>query len=189
MKKIIGTIIFSLLIIGCVTSPPSVRDLTAIRQNADNGDSKAQAEMGFSYQYGDGVTKDAQKALIWNLKSANQGNPMAQHNLAVMYDEGVDIPRDKTLAVKWYQKAAEQGHPRAQLNLGVMYWKGDGVEKNVKRGWDLLNHVRMTSPTDEEKWAARRVLDTIKNEIGVDSSKIGPLDYPDWEMLQKATKL
>jgi len=110
---------------------------------------------------------------------------MAQHNLAVMYDEGTDILQDKAEAVKWYQKAAEQGHPGAQLNLGVMYWKGDGVAKDLKRGWDLLNHVRMTSPSNQAKWAARRALDAIKKEL---NSDLGPFNYPEWDLVQKSIR-
>lgn len=160
-------------------------DFNTIKRQAENGDAKAQAELGYEYQYGDGVAKDPQEACKWNLRSAQQGNPMAQHNLAVMFDEGFDIPQNKTEAAKWYQKAAAQGHPRAQLNLGVMYWKGEGVVKDLKRGWDLLNHVRLTSPSNKEKWAARRAMDAIKKEI---NSNLGPLAYPEWDIVQKSIR-
>ena len=149
------------------------------------GDNAAQAEIGYAYQYGDGVTKDPNEALKWNLKAANQGNAMAQHNLAVMYDEGIDIPEDNTEAIKWYRKAAEQGHPKSQLNLGIMYWKGEGITKNIEKAWNLLNSVRISSSDKQAKWAARGALDEIKKEIG---AKTGTFSYPEWDVLQESIK-
>ena len=184
MKKTIVTFILTLLVTGCATSYQP-RDIATIKQKAEIGNADAQAEIGYSYQYGDGVEKSPAEALKWNLKAANQGNAMAQHNLAVMYDEGVDIQEDNAEAIKWYQKAAEQGHPRAQLNLGVMYWRGEGVTKNIEKAWNLLNTVRIASTDKDAKWAARGALDEIKKEIGAD---IGTFSYPEWDALQKSVK-
>ncbi len=184
MKISLATIVLMLLAIGCTPSYPP-RDMTAIKQNAEMGDANAQAELGFSYQYGDGVIKDPNEALKWNLKAANQGNAMAQHNLAVMYDEGIDIREDNAEAIKWYRKAAEQGHPRAQLNLGVMYWRGEGIPKDLEQAWNLLNTVRISSTDKQAQWAARAALDEIKKEIGANA---GTFDYPEWDALQEFIK-
>ena len=184
MERFIFAIVFFLLIVGCAT-PPTARNMTTINQKAESGDANAQAEIGYSYQYGDGVEKNPNEALKWNLLAANQGNPMAQHNLAVMYDEGVDIPENNAEAIKWYRKAAEQGHPRAQLNLGIMYWQGEGVTKDLKHAWNLINTVRISSTDKQAKWAARGALDEIKKEIG---ANIGPFSYPEWDALQDSVK-
>jgi TPR repeat protein len=184
MQRYIFIVAFIVLIVGCATHP-SPRNMTNIKQKAESGDVNAQAELGFSYQYGDGVEKNPIEALKWNLMAANQGSPMAQHNLAVMYDEGVDIPENNTEAIKWYRKAAEQGHPRAQLNLGIMYWQGEGVNRNLQQAWNLLNSVRISSTDKKAKWAARGALDEIKKEIG---SKVGPLSYPEWDGLKESAK-
>ena len=179
-------IIVALLIVtgGCAT-PPHTRDMTVINHKADSGDANAQAELGFSYQYGDGLEKNPNEALRWNLKAANQGNPMAQHNLAVMYDEGFDITENNAEAIKWYRKAAKQGHPRAQLNLGIMLWRGEGVEKNLEKAWNLLNTVRISSTDKRAKWAARAALDEIKKEIG---ANMGSLSYPEWNTLEESVE-
>jgi hypothetical protein len=184
MQKYILLFIIIVLAGGCATSPPS-RDMIAIKQMAENGDINAQAELGYSYQYGDEMNKSPNEALKWNLAAANQGSPMAQHNLAVMYDEGVDIPENNAEAIKWYHKAAGQGHPRAQLNLGIMYWKGEGVTKDLEQAWNLLNTVRISSNDKQAKWAARGALDEIKTEIG---SQLGSYSYPEWRVLQESIK-
>ncbi len=183
MKKYVIMVMLAFMMVGCETT--TLRDVSVIKQQAQAGDVNAQAEIGYSYQYGDGVKKDAREALKWNLKAARQGNAMAQHNLAVMYDEGVDIAGNKSEAIRWYRKAAEQGHPRAQCNLGIMYWRGDGVAKDMKKAWNLLNTVRISSTDRQAKWAARNALDKIKAEIGATA---GTFSYPKWDDLQKTIK-
>jgi TPR repeat protein len=184
MKNVILMVILILAVLGCTSVPPRP-SFDEFMRSAKQGDPAAQAEIGYCYQYGDGVTKDSQKALKWNHKAAEQGNAMAQHNLAVMYDEGVDIPENNSEAIKWYTKAAEQGHPSAQLNLGVMYWRGEGVEKNLQQAWGLLNQVRMSSPDNNAKWRAREALDEIKKEL---DSSLGQFIYPAWEDVQKSIR-
>jgi len=184
MKLPILITILSLTILGCVSTPPRI-SFDGYKQKAEQGDLNSQAEIGYCYQYGDGVAKDPQKALKWNLMAAKQGNAMAQHNLAVMYDEGVDISEDNVEAIKWYMEAAEQGHPSAQLNLGVMYWRGEEVEKDLRHAWNLLNQVRMSSPEKNAKWRARGALDEIKKEL---NSSLGKFSYPEWEDVQKSIR-
>ena len=54
-------------------SPTSSDDLTidSLRQRAAGGDVKAQAQLGNSYLFGKGVTKDAAEALTWFGDSLN----------------------------------------------------------------------------------------------------------------------
>jgi len=182
MKTITTAVAICSLTFGCTTNAPQ-RSFEEHLQLAENGDPAAQAEIAYCYQYGDGVPRDAQKALAWNIKAADQGSAMAQHNLAVMYDEGVDIPEDNSKAVEWYKKAAEQGHSSAQLNLAVMYWRGEGVDKDLEQAWNLFNTVRISSSDKQAQWRARGALDEIKKELGVDT---GPYSYPTWDALQES---
>lgn len=153
-----------------------------IIEKAEQGDVSAQLELGWLYQYGEGVEKDIRKALEWYEKAAKQGSSQAQVNIAVIYDEGVDVPENNELAIEWYKKAAGQGHDTALLNLGVNYWKGEGVEQNYEEAWNLLNRVRMTARNKKAQWAARGALDRIKGELG---AKNGEFSYPTWEKLKR----
>ena len=104
---------------------------------AENGDKRAQCEMGSRYKEGDGVEKDFVQAVTWYRKSAEQGYSVAQYDLGVMYENGWGVEKDAAKAVEWYGKAAEQGHAAAQWALGVMYGNGWGVEKDLAEsaGW------------------------------------------------------
>lgn len=105
-------------------------DFAAILKAAEQGDAKAQLDLGLMYDKGEVVPQDYRQAVIWYSRGAEQGDADAQANLGVMYKEGVGVTRDYQQALSWYSKAAEQGHAKAQVNLGVMYFEGQGVPQN-----------------------------------------------------------
>jgi TPR repeat protein len=98
---------------------------------AEQGDAKAQYNLGFMYDYGRGFPENNIEAVKWYRKAAEQGHAKAQYNLGIMYRMGWGVPQnDDAEAVKWYRMAAEQGHAKAQYILGVMYDNGWGVPEN-----------------------------------------------------------
>ena len=113
--------------------------IETLRKLAETGDANAQANLGFMYTNGEGVPKDAVKAVEWSQKAAAQGNAYAQANLGFIYMIGEGVPKDAVKAVEWYQKAAAQGHAHAQANLGKSYYHGKGVPKDVVLGYAWLN--------------------------------------------------
>lgn len=100
------------------------------RKAADQGNAKAQANLGVMYANGQGVRQDYAQAVQWYRKAADQGYAVAQYNLGVMYENGQGAPRDYAQAEQWYRKAAAQGDAVAQFNLGVMYVNGQGVPRD-----------------------------------------------------------
>jgi TPR repeat protein len=126
------------------------------RKGAEQGDAKAQAQLGFSYRLGLGVKKDEVEAAKWYLKAAEQGHLLSQSILGQMYRDGEGIPKNSSEAAKWYRKAAENDavepgesaiKARAQEQMGTLYEKGLGVlqdyaeaakwyRKSVEGGWD-----------------------------------------------------
>jgi TPR repeat protein len=87
----------------------------------EQGDARAQSNLGVMYAKGRGVRQDHAAAAHWYRKAAERGNSNAQFNLALMHTEDRGVPQDHGAAAAWYQKAAEQGHGRAQYNLGIIY--------------------------------------------------------------------
>jgi len=106
------------------------------RKVAEQGDAKAQGELGYRYQIGLGFMRDTIEAVKWYRKAAEQGFAPAQGNLGVMYYQGQGVGKNSMEAGKWFRKAADQGLPDAQYNLGQMYLNGYGVPK------DLANAVK-----------------------------------------------
>ena len=67
------------------------------RKAAEQGDPKAQYNLGVSYENGQGVPKDKAEAAKWHRKAAGQGFAEAQYNLGALYaktwKEKIDIAK------------------------------------------------------------------------------------------------
>ena len=123
------------LILGVFLTPLSVFaqepiSLTELTKAAENGDSRAQFDLGNRYLYGDGVIADNYEAARWFQSAAEQGNNNAQYNLGVMYMQGTGVIADIQTAVEWFGKAADLGDPPAQFTLATMYANGSVLPRN-----------------------------------------------------------
>ena len=98
---------------------------------AENGDSRAQYNLGWMNANGKGIPQDLQAAVNWYTSAAEQGYIHAQYNLANLYLRGQGVTQNDKLAFSWFIKAAEQGDAPAQYNLGRMYLLGKGGDKNI----------------------------------------------------------
>ena len=101
-----------------------------LRGAANNGDIKAQFELGWKLQN----EKNFKEASEWFKKVAahdsNLISAKAQHNLGAMYENGQGVQRDFEQSVYWYKRGALNGDISAQSNLGTMYFEGRGVSKD-----------------------------------------------------------
>lgn len=79
---------------------------------AERGNARAQAYLGFMYQYGRGVPQNHALAVYWYRRGAEQGNPVAQHLLGLMYDKGFGVLVDHVLAHMWLSLAAARTRGR-----------------------------------------------------------------------------
>jgi hypothetical protein len=107
-------------------------DLARVRQQADDGDARAQALLGLAYEMGSaGLEANAVQALSWFLKAAGKGVPWAEMWAGDFYYTGsTGVPRDLYKAIELYRSAADHGDPRAAFNVGRMYFFGEGVVTN-----------------------------------------------------------
>ena len=98
------------------------------RKAAEQGDVKAQYQLGRYYYYGyAGVVKSRPQALEWFQKAAEQEDAEAQYMLGLdCFNSGEAPPERLMEAFKWCNKAAEQGHVDAYGLLGVMYGSSYG---------------------------------------------------------------
>ena len=121
------------------------------RPLAEQGNAKAQYNLGVMYRNGHGVDKDYAEAMGWWRKAAEQGNAGAQNNLGVMYRNGLGVPQDYAEAVGWWRKAAEQGDANAQYNLGLMYKNGQGVPQDEAQSYMWFKLSSSTVPPGEDR--------------------------------------
>ena len=113
--------------------------LQEFRPLAEQGDAKAQFNLGFMYDNGQGVPQDDVEAAAWYHKAAEQGYADAQNTLGFMYADGEGVSPDVVEAVAWFRKAAEQGLSSAQFNLGLAHANGEGAPQDNVEAYKWLN--------------------------------------------------
>ena len=70
-----------------------------------------------AHEHGEGVPKDAARAIALYCAAAKAGDPEARYDLGWMYANGRGIPRDDAVAAHFFGLAAAQGHEPAQRML------------------------------------------------------------------------
>jgi hypothetical protein len=80
---------------------------------ADAGDAKAQFNVGYCYEHGEGTHHDLEKAYDYYTKASNQSDLGARYNLGMMYLHGVHVKKSKDQALELFTQAMELGEVRA----------------------------------------------------------------------------
>ncbi len=93
----------------------------AIRNQAEQGDAKAQHELGVLLAVGKGGQQNYIEAVQWFRRAAERGHGGAQFWLGNLYMRGAGVPRDTAQMIQWWRKAALQGNINAQYSLGTAF--------------------------------------------------------------------
>ena len=81
------------------------------RLAAEQGDARAQHNLGVHYSDGRGVPQDDAEAVRWYRLAADQGHAGAQFSLGYMYGSGEGVPQDDMLAYIWSSLAVASVEP------------------------------------------------------------------------------
>jgi hypothetical protein len=103
------------------------------RQAAEGGDWRAQLQLGYQYEIGQGVPRDYRAAAQWYERAARTGNAQAQKNLGTMYERGLGVDQDWVAAAQWYQRSAARGNADGETALARAYRFGIGVPQDRGR--------------------------------------------------------
>jgi TPR repeat protein len=82
--------------------------LRFLRPLAEQGNARAQYNLGIMYDNGEGVPENDAEAVKWYRLAADQGLAFAQSGLGLMYANGKGLPRDYAEGYKWLALAAAQ---------------------------------------------------------------------------------
>ena len=98
----------------------------------EQGNAKAQYNLGVMYANGIGVTQGAKQAVTWYRKAAEQGDARAQNNLGVMYAKGAGVTQDYSQAYVWLSVAVANGASNA---IGAQDFLAKEGLKKTSRIW------------------------------------------------------
>ena len=107
------------------------------------GHARAQTNIAYMYETGQGVALDAKLALYWYSQAAAQGEAVAQYNLGAMIESGRGVSQDHVEAHKWFNIAEVNGNTRAmdsrRLVESLMTPEQIAEAQNRASGWMKKN--------------------------------------------------
>ena len=106
------------------------------RKAGEAGNGWGWCSLALSYDQGNGVAVDKEKAMELYQKSYEMGDDssgFSANNIGVIYKEN----KDYASANEWYRKAGEAGDSTGWLNLAVLYHKGYGVAVDKEKAVEL----------------------------------------------------
>lgn len=115
----------------------SITDL----EKCQDGDFKICAELGKAYYYGNGVTKDINKAIQLYEKACDGGIMDGCIYSGIAYQKGEGAATDLGKAVQLYEKACNGKNMFGCTFLGEAYQYGNGVSKDLYKSAQLYEQA------------------------------------------------
>ena len=112
------------------------RAIVLLRKASDQGQSDAQADLGYYYMTGINLGQDFKEGLRLTHLAADHGSLLAMRNLGVFEENGTGVPVDKKLAKDWYKKAADAG------DLEGLVFLADLLSQKSSEVYDALAAVQ-----------------------------------------------
>jgi uncharacterized protein len=108
------------------------KGLEMLKAAAAEGNSAAQASLGWLYREGYGsVAQNYRTAAEWYRKAAAQDNPNALSAMGWLYREGLGVARNEKESLRAYRRAAELGEINAIGSLGYALQNGVGTDVDI----------------------------------------------------------
>ena len=118
---------------------------------AEMGNALGQCNAGYSYLYGEGVTKDVNKAFYWLQKGAEQNHSGAINTLGLCYSKGWGVTQDKQKALQLYKKAMNMGNKYAKDNYEALKKQGIIEENTIEENKTVQNTITPNVPSNISK--------------------------------------
>jgi len=155
-------------------------------KSAEQGYPLARLCVGFYYEGGIGVRRNAAEAEKWIkesfdavLKLAEQGDGEAQLYLSTCYGTGRGVEMDRKKALEWNRKAAENGIEQAQKNVGLLYLM---QERNAK---EAVKWLRMAAENGEQEAVLLCGLIYWGGDAYIFDGAVESTVAPDWDEAEK----
>ena len=110
---------------------------------------------------------------------ASQNDAEALYMMGYMYYKGIHKAVDFNQAIQWFKKASMRRNSNAAYLLGIMTIKGEGITKNARRGFDLLE-TAANQNHKEAQAAVTRIRTQYKpsqlNSVDFDPALLEPVE-------------
>ena len=90
---------------------------------------------------GDGVARDAAKAVALFTRACNGGNAKSCVNLGAMHFDGNGVPKNESLGASFFLKGCEAGEAPGCLDVSIAYGAGRGVPKDAAQSFTFAERA------------------------------------------------
>ncbi|BBB23860.1 tetratricopeptide repeat family protein [Isorropodon fossajaponicum endosymbiont JTNG4] len=149
---------------------------TALKEykiGAQQGDVKAQHNLGIMYGSGKAGSVNNKKAFYWFEKAAINNFAESQRSLAIMYLQGMGVEEDTITGMYWLKKAANNNLMNAQALLGNIY----ATSKYVKPDAIKSTRWRIKAANQGDLKSQRSVHGAYRFGYGVTVDKVRSIKF------------
>ena len=101
-------------------NPPDYPEAKSWFEHAvQGGSADGYADLGWLYENGFGVNKDAAMALSLFNEAAKRGSAEGMYRVGVAYYDGLGVQKDLPTACQWFIRAGSYAHPYAEEETGL----------------------------------------------------------------------
>ena len=174
MKKVLlGLCLFSVALLSVADTSDYIWNQQFEKKmiKAEDGNLKAQYDVGNMYLKGQGTARNAKEAFKWFKKAAKKGYSRAQYKLGYLYHRGEGTKQNHSKGFKWVSKSAQQSYKPAMYYVGKLYAAGEGVEQDIKRAitWHKKSYAAGYNP-------AKREIDRLEAKLALQKKRVVAFD-------------
>ena len=111
-------------------------------RKANDGDPRAQHELGIRYFVGQGFQADTAKAFMWISRAATRDFLRAHYNLGVFHNNGWGTPWDPFQGYRHFRIAAERNMPEAEYTVALILTEDLVVPRDLDEAERWLTKAR-----------------------------------------------
>ena len=126
-------------------------------RKANDGDPRAQHELGIRYFIGRGFQADTVKAFLWISRAAAQGYLRAHYNMGVFYNNGWGTNWDPFSGYRQFRIAAERNMPEAEYTVALILTENLVIPKDLDEAGRWL-----TKASDQNLEVAKSALRELR---------------------------
>lgn len=138
-------------------------------KEANNGNARAQHELGVRYLLGQGFPADTIRSIYWTQRAADQNLPEANYNLGIFLNNGWGTDWNPFSAYEHFEKAAKGKMIEAEYVLGLMHMDNLVVPRDYRKAFTYIRKAA----AEGYKPAVEVLQEMLKYrlELGIDSAE------------------
>ena len=136
------------------------KKMEQMEKEAEEGETLSMLELSRWYIDGKNIKPDPGKARYWAETALQAGSVTANKQMGLICEKEGDL----SSAAEWFRKGADKGNADSMYKLGMYYLNGIGVEKDIKKAYELLDDAHNRAGRDFSRYDINQAYWKAKEE-------------------------